>query len=84
MLSNYCKEIVDRYNIKVGGVKKVIPNLSDKVEYIIHYKNLLYCLSLRMKLVKIHRILSFKQSNWLRVFIDFNSKKRQESPDEFV
>ena len=36
-----------------------------------------------MKLKKIHRILSFKQSNWLKVFNDFNTKKRQESNDEF-
>ena len=36
-----------------------------------------------MKLVKIHRILSFKQSNWLRVFTDFNTEKRKESLDEF-
>ena len=36
-----------------------------------------------MKLIKIHRILSFKQKNWLKVFIDFNTKKRQESKDEF-
>ena len=55
--------IVDRYGIKVGGVKKLIPNLSNKVKYPVHYKNLLYYLSLGMKLVKIHRILTFKQSN---------------------
>ena len=36
-----------------------------------------------MKLIKIHRILSFKQKYWLKVFIDFNTKKRQESKDEF-
>ena len=59
MLSNYCKDIVDRYNIKVDGVKKLIPNLYDK--YLVHYKNLKYYLSLGMKLVKIHRILKFKQ-----------------------
>ena len=35
-----------------------------------------------MKLVKIHRILSFKQSNWLKN-VDFNTKKKQESLDEF-
>ena len=27
MLSKYCKDIVDRYDIKVGGVRKLIPNL---------------------------------------------------------
>ena len=36
-----------------------------------------------MKLVKIHRILSFKQSNWLNKYGDFNTRKRQESSDEF-
>ena len=64
MLSNKCKEIANWYGIKVGGVKKLIPNLGDKVKYVVHYKNLQYYLSLRMKLTKIQRILSFKQSNW--------------------
>ena len=83
MLSKYCKEIVDWHDIKVGGIKKLIPNLSDKIRYVIHYKNLIYYLSLGMKLVKIHRVLTFKQSNWLKVFTDFNKDKRKESGDEF-
>ena len=36
-----------------------------------------------MELVKIHKILSFKQINWLKLFADFNTKKRKESNDEF-
>ena len=83
MLSRYCKDIADWYDIKVGGVKKLVPNLKGKVKYVVHYKNLKYYLSLGMKLVKIHRILSFKQSNWLKSHVDFNTKKRQESTDEF-
>ena len=75
MLSNYCKDIVDWYDIKVGGVKKPIPNLDDKVKYIVHYKNLKYYLKLVMRLVKIHRILNFKQKGWLKVYTDFNTKK---------
>ena len=63
MLSSYCKDIADCYDIRVGGVKKLIPNLSDKVKYVVRYKNILYYLSLGIKLVKIHRVLSFKQSN---------------------
>ena len=36
-----------------------------------------------MKLIKIHKILSFEKGNWLKVFTDFNTMKRQESTDEF-
>ena len=66
MLSKYCSDIANQYGIKVGGVKKLIPNLGDKVKYVVHYRNLQYYLSLGMKLVKVHRILSFKQSDWLK------------------
>ena len=83
MLSKYCKDIVDRYGIKVGGVKKLIPNLNDKIRYPVQYKNLIYYLPLWMKLAKIHRILKFKQKNWLKVFTDFNTEKRRLSNDEF-
>ena len=38
MLSKYCSDIADQDGIKVGGVKKLIPNLSDKVKYVVHYK----------------------------------------------
>ena len=76
MLSKYCKDIVDRYNIKVGGAKKLFPNLYDKIKYPVHYKNLIYYLKLGIKLKKIYRILKFKQKNWLKVFTDLNTKKR--------
>ena len=80
MLSEYLKDIPDSYAIKVGGVKKLIPNLGDKITYVVHYKNLQCYLSLGIKLVKIHRILKFKQSNWLK---SYTAKKRQESLHEF-
>ena len=38
MLSKYCKDIADWYGIKVGGVKKLIPNLGGKVKYVVQYK----------------------------------------------
>ena len=82
MFSNYCREIADRYSIKVGGVKKLIPNLGDKVKYVVNYNNLKYYLSLGMKLVKIHRVLCFKQSNWLKKYVDFNTEKRKQITDE--
>ena len=63
MLSKYSKEIADKYRIKVGDVKKLIPNLGNKTNYVLHYKNLQLYLSLGMKLTTIHRVLKFKQSD---------------------
>ena len=66
MLSKYCSDIANKCAIKIGGVKKLIPNLSDKNKYVVHYRNLQYYLSLGIKLIKVHRILKFKESNWLQ------------------
>ena len=40
MLSKYCKDIANRYEIKVGGVKKLTPNLGNKVKYVVYHKKL--------------------------------------------
>ena len=45
MLSKCCKEIADKYEIKVGKIKKLIPNLANKTKYVLHYKNLQLYLS---------------------------------------
>ena len=45
MLSKYCKKIADKYEIKVGDVKKLIPNLGNKTNYVLHYRNLQLYLS---------------------------------------
>ena len=83
MLSNYCTEIADKYEIKVGDVKKLIPNLSDKTNYVVHWKNLQLYLSLGIKLSKIHRVLKLKQSDWMKKYIDFNTEKGMNAANDF-
>ena len=52
-------------------LKKLIPNLGDKTNYVLHYRNLQLYLSLGIKLTKIHKGLKFKQSGWMKKYIDF-------------
>ena len=81
MLLKYGSDIADKYGITVRGVSKLVPNLRDTThkKYIIHYRNLQLYLSLVMRLGKIHRVIKFKQSNWLEEHIDFNTEKRKNS-----
>ena len=77
MLPDYCKNIANKYGIKVADVKKFTPNLGDKTNYVLHYRNLQLYLSLGMQLTKIHKVLIFKQSDWMKNISILTLKKEQ-------
>ena len=39
MLSEYQWKIADLYNIPIGSVQKLVPNLFHKEKYVIYYEN---------------------------------------------
>ena len=87
----YPKELHDLHNdyplapeqIKVNKTKKLIPNLWDKKNYVIHYKNLKQCLKLGLKISNIHRGIKFKESQWLKKYIALNTGLRTKARNEF-
>ena len=64
--------------------RKLTPNLRDKVKYVVHYRNLKLYLQSGLVVTKVHRVLTFKQSPWLKTYIDFNTRQRSLAGNSFL
>ena len=87
----YPKELHDLHNdyplapeqIELNKVEKLIPNLWNKKNYVIHFENLKQYLNLGLKLTNIHRGIKFKESQWLKKYIALNTDLRTKARNEF-
>ena len=48
--------------IEIRNVEKLVPNLNNKINYIVHYENLKLYEILGLKITKIHRGITFDES----------------------
>ena len=69
--------------MKINGVEKLIPNLYYKRKYIIHIKALKQAIDHGLVLERIHRCIEFKQSAWMKKYIDFNTRLRTAAKNDF-
>ena len=62
--------------MKIEKVEKLVTNLQDKTEYVIHIRNLKQALNHGLILKKVHREIKFNQKFWLKPYIDMNTNLR--------
>ena len=77
--SDYMKEIKPD---SCTQTKNLICDWSDK-NYLVHYRMLKFYIRHGMKVVKVHTVISFKQSKWLEKYISFNTQKRNKAKNDF-
>ena len=82
ILTTYQNNLADDLGVKVGG-EKLCLTLEDKKKYICHYRNLKLYLEKGLKLTRIHRVFRFKQSPWLKPYINLNTKLHQGASSKF-
>ena len=63
--------------------EKLIGTFYDRKRYVLHAANLKLYLKLGLKLRKVHRVLSFTESNFLKPFLDFCTARRSEAKSDF-
>ena len=87
----YPKELHKNHNklpfltekMKISRVEKLVPNLKDKKGYVVHIKALDQALKHGLKLKKLHRVIEFQQSRWMKAYIMLNTRLRKDAKNEF-
>ena len=88
---SYPKELHNPHNdlpfmcerMEINGVEKLVPNLRDKKNYIIHIQALSQVPQHGLRLDGIDRAIEFDQSPWLKTYIDFNTQLRTAATNDF-
>ena len=76
------KIIMTLWVMKIGREEKFVLNLKDKKGYVVHIKVLGQALKHGQKLKKVHRVIEFRQSKWMKAYIMLNTRLRKDAKNE--
>jgi hypothetical protein len=87
----YPEELHDLHNdyplalesLIINKCTKLVPNLQNKTKYVVHHVNLKLYERLGMKITKIHRGLSFNESDWMKKYIQLNTRLKTAATNDF-
>ena len=65
--------------MKIKKCSKLVCNLYDKSNYVVHIRSLKQALDHGLILKKIHRVMHFNQEAWLKEYIDLNTELRKQA-----
>ena len=86
----HLKELHENHNqlpflaerMKIGR-GEIIINLKDKKGYVVHINALNQALKYRLKLKKLHWVIEFQKSKWMKAYIMLNTRLRKDAKNEF-
>ena len=69
--------------MKINKRDKLLYNLYDKNNYVVHIISLKQALNHGLILKKVHRVIQFNQEAWLKEYIDMNTEWKKQAKTDF-
>ena len=67
----------------VNNTKKLICNLQNEKDYVVHINILKQALEHGLKLINVHQVIEFDQEEWLKEHINLNTELRKKATNDF-